>query len=229
MNKILITLAAVGLGILVAASSLAQPPDGDPPKHRRGPHGDGPPHGPPGPPVMVVLDTDRDGTLSSEEIAAAPEALKKLDKNDDGELTEEELRPPHPPHHGPGGPGGPGDFHRGPRRGGPDGDGPPGDGPRGDGPRGDRPRGDGPQRDFGPGGEARGPRVLPPGAADRLDLSDEQREKIAALEKEVRTKVEEILKPEQLAQLKEMRPHGPGRGGPEGPPEGPRGPRPPRD
>ena len=48
-------------------------------------------------PVLVVLDADKDGKISAEEIANAPAALKTLDKNDDGILTAEELRPPRPP------------------------------------------------------------------------------------------------------------------------------------
>ncbi len=45
---------------------------------------------------MQALDADRDGTLSAEEISAASDALQSLDKNDDGKLTEDELRPPRP-------------------------------------------------------------------------------------------------------------------------------------
>lgn len=44
-------------------------------------------------PVMAVLDADKDGALSAEEIAGAVAALKKLDRNGDGKLTSEELRP----------------------------------------------------------------------------------------------------------------------------------------
>ncbi len=43
--------------------------------------------------AMQALDTDSDGTLSKKEIANATKALKKLDKNADGQLTEDELRP----------------------------------------------------------------------------------------------------------------------------------------
>ncbi len=77
----------------------------------------GPPPGgePPRPfrmPLMSALDADKDGTLSAEEIAQASEALKKLDKNSDGQLTREELfetvrgpRPGGPPRMAPGQPG----------------------------------------------------------------------------------------------------------------------------
>jgi hypothetical protein len=43
---------------------------------------------------MHALDPDGDGTLSAAEIAAAPDALKALDLNHDGQLTPEEFGPP---------------------------------------------------------------------------------------------------------------------------------------
>lgn len=46
-----------------------------------------------GNPVVDALDADKDGTLSKAEIAAASTALLTLDKNGDGELTADELRP----------------------------------------------------------------------------------------------------------------------------------------
>ena len=48
---------------------------------------------PPPSPLMTALDTDKDGSLSADEIANASESLKKLDKNGDGQLTPEEYRP----------------------------------------------------------------------------------------------------------------------------------------
>jgi len=47
-------------------------------------------------PLMAALDTDKDGVLSAEEIAAASENLKKLDKNGDGKIDRKELLPPRP-------------------------------------------------------------------------------------------------------------------------------------
>jgi Ca2+-binding EF-hand superfamily protein len=44
-------------------------------------------------PIMSALDTDNDGALSASEIDNSPAALKKLDKNGDGRLTEDEVRP----------------------------------------------------------------------------------------------------------------------------------------
>ena len=67
------------------------PPDG-----KRDPKNP-PPNKPPIPPVIAALDADRDGTISAAELADAPDSLKVLDKNGDGELSPEELRPHGPP------------------------------------------------------------------------------------------------------------------------------------
>lgn len=56
-------------------------------------------------PLMMALDADGDGEISSREIDGAVAALKKLDKNSDGKLTMDELVPEGMP--GPLGPGGP--------------------------------------------------------------------------------------------------------------------------
>jgi len=45
---------------------------------------------------MATLDTNHDGVLSAEEIANAAASLLKLDKNGDGKLTQDEMRPPRP-------------------------------------------------------------------------------------------------------------------------------------
>jgi hypothetical protein len=57
----------------------------------------GPPDRRPGPPLVAALDLDKDGEISADEIAKASESLKKLDKNGDGKLTPDEIRPPGPP------------------------------------------------------------------------------------------------------------------------------------
>lgn len=44
-------------------------------------------------PLMKVLDTDQDGTLSTTEIANASKTLMQLDKNGDGVISAEEMRP----------------------------------------------------------------------------------------------------------------------------------------
>jgi Spy/CpxP family protein refolding chaperone len=92
-----------------------------------------------------------------------------------------------------------------------------------------------PQRAGGPGGRG-GFHLLPPRAQEVLKLTDAQKTQIAALETETRAKLEKILTPEQLQQLKNMHPpmrpggsggqgqgNGPGAGDnsvPPGPPPG---------
>ena len=44
-------------------------------------------------PVLAALDADGDGTISEAELENATAALKTLDKNEDGVLTEDEVRP----------------------------------------------------------------------------------------------------------------------------------------
>jgi Ca2+-binding EF-hand superfamily protein len=85
--KFLIGVATLSVAFLASA----QGPEGG----RRGPRMD---------PASIALDADGNGVISAEEIRQSSAALKKLDKNDDGKLTEDELRP----NFGPGGPGGPG-------------------------------------------------------------------------------------------------------------------------
>jgi len=43
--------------------------------------------------LLALLDSDRDGVLGSAEINGAPAALKAPDKNSDGQVTAEEVRP----------------------------------------------------------------------------------------------------------------------------------------
>jgi hypothetical protein len=90
--------------------------DGDRPNRRQTQGDDQRPARQAGPPFLVALDTNGDGSLDASEINNATAALKTLDKNGDGEVTRDEI----------GGPRGP----RGPRGGGPGADRPPGRGPR---------------------------------------------------------------------------------------------------
>jgi len=93
--KSALALCLIGLGGLVG---LAQDAPDQPPRERR--PGPGGPGAGPGPrfvmPVMAVLDANGDGILDETEVANASAALKKLDKNHDGKIDREELRPPRP-------------------------------------------------------------------------------------------------------------------------------------
>jgi hypothetical protein len=75
---------------LIAGNTLplfAQEPPSD------GPNG----HRPPPPPLLVALDTNKDGVISADELAKASDSLKTLDKNSDGQLTKDEFCPKPPP------------------------------------------------------------------------------------------------------------------------------------
>ncbi|MFO0910142.1 MAG: YHYH protein [Isosphaeraceae bacterium] len=51
----------------------------------------------PPPPLIAALDGNKDGTLSPVELASAATAIRKLDRDGDGTVTNEELRPARPP------------------------------------------------------------------------------------------------------------------------------------
>jgi hypothetical protein len=106
MNRTICLAAAAAL-LAVGTGVLAQGQGGAPGERREG----GAPAGERRPggflrrvPVMLALDLDQNGELSADEIARASASLATLDKNKDGKLTEEELRPI--VEGGPGGPGG---------------------------------------------------------------------------------------------------------------------------
>jgi hypothetical protein len=54
---------------------------------------------------MAALDTNSDGTIDATEIEQSSKSLKTLDKNSDGKLTPDELRPARPAAGQPGAPG----------------------------------------------------------------------------------------------------------------------------
>lgn len=62
--------------------------------------GDQKPLHPPVPPLFAVLDTDENGEISAEEIAAAADALPSADLNSDGVISLDEVRV-HPPEKNP--------------------------------------------------------------------------------------------------------------------------------
>ena len=100
-TKTLLGLLALGASTwMLLAQGNGNPPqprEGDRPPGGEGPGGPGPGgHRPPPPPVIAVLDANHDGVIDAKEIANASKALLQLDKNGDGQLTREELRPPPP-------------------------------------------------------------------------------------------------------------------------------------
>lgn len=63
---------------------------------------------PPQHPLELALDANNDGVIDAKELANAVAVLKRLDKNGDGRLTDDEFRPMRPGGGGFGGPGGQG-------------------------------------------------------------------------------------------------------------------------
>ena len=136
MKRIAFTLSLVCVVALVTYTSVAQPPGGG-----RGGQGGGRPggpggFGPPPNPILEAIDKDDDHQLSAKEIENAVAALRTLDRNKDGRLSEEELRPQFGRRRPDGGgrpdgppPGGPEGRRRGPEGGGRP-DGPPPEGRR---------------------------------------------------------------------------------------------------
>jgi len=97
-----ITLLALVAG-LGAVSIIAQdaPPTNRPGRGPGGPGGDAMRRLP----LMAALDTNSDGTIDATEIEQSSKSLKTLDKNSDGKLTPDELRPARPAGGQPGAPG----------------------------------------------------------------------------------------------------------------------------
>jgi hypothetical protein len=109
------TLSVIAATALLAFNVGAQE-GGRPPGPDGGRPGQGPgrmPH-----PIVEVLDVNKDGVIDADEITNAAAALRKLDKNGDGKLSLDEIRPARPAGgRGPGGPGGPGGPEGGPEGG----------------------------------------------------------------------------------------------------------------
>jgi len=97
-TKVILSVLALSASALVlTAQSTGNRPAGTArPPHRDGAGGPGGPGHRPPPPVMAVLDANHDGIIDATEIANASKALLTLDKNGDGQLTQDELRPPRP-------------------------------------------------------------------------------------------------------------------------------------
>src|SRR5436309_3145346 len=100
------TALLVALGLALPAMIFAQADGQQPPQRRhnvvgqgeRAPGNESGPNGErrPLPPIIEALDVNHDGVIDEDEIKNASEALRKLDKNGDGKLTMDELRPPRP-------------------------------------------------------------------------------------------------------------------------------------
>lgn len=83
-------LSGLALGI-ISLTAFAQ--DGAGKKPEGGPGGPGGPGNRPVPPLIAALDANHDGVIDAAEIANASKALATLDKNGDGKLTIDEIRP----------------------------------------------------------------------------------------------------------------------------------------
>ena len=88
-TKLIVIVAALAF---VADSAKSQPAEGRGRFEGRGGFGGFLPEPPPGIVIMAALDADKDGALSASEIANAAAALKKLDKNGDGKVSQDEIR-----------------------------------------------------------------------------------------------------------------------------------------
>ena len=98
-KMMLVVLALSASALIVNAQDAGGLPDGERPSRQAG-SGNGPGgmngHRPPPSPLMEALDANHDGVIDANEIANASAALKKLDKNGDGKLSSDELRPQRP-------------------------------------------------------------------------------------------------------------------------------------
>jgi hypothetical protein len=96
MKKLILTAAALVLGV---GAVLINAQDAPRPGERERPPGGSERRGDMSRfrlPLMAALDPNNDNVIDKTEIENASANLKKLDKNSDGQLTAEELRPPRP-------------------------------------------------------------------------------------------------------------------------------------
>ena len=87
-----IRIATCFVSLTLTANLMAQPPQGEPGRFGGGFGFGGEGFRIPNP-LLIAMDTDKDGNLSAEEIENAATALKTLDKNKDGRLDQAETRP----------------------------------------------------------------------------------------------------------------------------------------
>jgi hypothetical protein len=92
----LLSSALLALPVTLHAQQAETPEQPDPNQDaqtapERGAHRPPPKH-----PIMEALDKNRDHVIDADEIKGAPEALLSLDKNSDGKLSVEEIRPEPP-------------------------------------------------------------------------------------------------------------------------------------
>lgn len=99
MKNLAYIIAGVSLGAAAVLTAQTTPTSDTPSSPRRG-HGPG--HGGPGGPgrgghpIVRALDTDKNHELSAEEITNAPATLRALDRNNDGSVSFDDLRPERP-------------------------------------------------------------------------------------------------------------------------------------
>lgn len=206
MYRLTVMLLVCGLTAVTfqVSAQPGGPPRGGPPGGGRGGPGG---RGKPATPQELVArvfasDANKDGKLSKEELhdPRLARLFVRADADSDGVVTKDELTSLFTKELAAGGGGGPGAGPGGPRE------------PGGPGERGGPP---------GPGGPRVG-QIMPRFAQESLNLTDEQKSQLDALQKEVDAKLDKILTAEQKQQLREQRDHGPG--GPGGRPgRGPAG------
>lgn len=187
MNKIFaicILLIGLGCGEVLRAQDEEEFPVETPPSGRsresRGPGGPGRPGMMRMFPMFAVIDEDENGEISAKELRRAITALKTLDQNEDGKLTEDEVRPQFPG--GPGGAGGPG-------------------GPGGPGRGGTGGPGGGPDQAGGPNGQGRPPFGPPDPAAmvkRWMEFDADQDGKLS--QNELNTMAQQFFRPPQQRQ-----------------------------